>query len=317
MIGVRYQVLALTSIYALDRSSIEGEEATDEVDKLEEKEVYSDASSGDLDLEDDDSHSGRSTTPRDGAGAALSDIVFMLADIAHIVSCLYNLRVSIALEQPVRQDRLRKYAEIDVLHYKVFDKQHVLEKFKFTDTNHFLISRLGNANTQRRQYFRYRLLHHAKIARGLESTAPYTKIEDEPVASGAELPDANLLLSVTDHSTQDNPLLINQSRDTATVITGAMTSTTISIVPGSAVVRTQSAIDDVVAESDGGQTATSFGTIMDAGTVTLLRVPAPPNADYVFAGNPFQCPYCYTLIQVNSSKAWRYVSEVLVPTWPY
>ena len=91
-------------------------------------------------------------------------------------------------------------------------------------------------------------------------------------------------------------------------LSAAKTSTTISIVPKSAVLRTQPVLDTIEAESEGSQTATSFGTIMETGKVKLLKVPDPPDADVVFAGNAFQCPYCYYLIIVKSPRAWRYAS---------
>jgi len=237
----------------------------------------------------------------------LADLVFMLDDIADIISCLYTL--SVAIRQPIPQDRHRKYAEINMSHYEFFDKQHVLEKFPNADP--LLIHRLGNANTQRRQYFKYRLLHHEKIAKGLEHVGPATLVDtstrpgldDVPLA--APVPQSTPI-HLLDLDRDADPVQGNNWSNRSATNEGpktVITSTTISIVPKDAVVvRTHPAIE---AESDGGQTATTFGTIMDAGEVKLLKVPDPPDADCVFAGNPFQCPYCYTLIIVKNPKAWR------------
>ena len=85
-----------------------------------------------------------------------------------------------------------------------------------------------------------------------------------------------------------------------------------SIALRSPVVPVKYTLDIIEAESDGGQTAISFGTAQ--GTATgkllgkLLKVPDPPNAEHVFAGNAFHCPYCYSLIIVENSKGWQYVS---------
>ncbi|KAF8457010.1 hypothetical protein BGX38DRAFT_1139725 [Terfezia claveryi] len=206
----------------------------------------------------------------------LSNLVFQLDDTANIISCLYAL--SVAMRQPVPQDRLRKYAEIDLSHYEFFDYQHALEKFPKADP--LLIRRLGYANTQRRQYFKYRLLHHETISSGLEGIekAKLTGLDQGHRAT---------------------------NQDTRTVITAAKTSTTISIVPKSAVVP---ALDTIETESEGGQTAaTSLGTITETenSKVKLLKVPDPPDSDRVFAGDAFQCPYCYSLIIVRTSRAWR------------
>ena len=208
------------------------------------------------------------------------------------------------MRQPVPQDRLRKYAEIDLSHYEFFDNQHVLEKFPNADP--FLIKRLGNANTQRRQYFKYRLLHHERIAKGLEGVGrAVSSISPPQILDSVPKPD----YPVPHHT---DPVRGNDdmpSRGATNQDTMAKTSTTISIVPKSSVARV---LDTIEVESDGGQTTTSFGTIMEAATgnskVKLLKVPDPPDADRVFAGSAFQCPYCYTLIIVKNSKAWEYVS---------
>jgi len=240
----------------------------------------------------------RSATSECSSGSALSELVFMLDDIAHIISCLYTL--SVAMRQPVPQDRHRKYAEIDLSHYEIFDNQHVLEKFP--NAKLLLIKRLGSANTQRRQYFKYRRLHHEKIARGLEHSGP---IISGDKATFPEPEDASPIAHVDTVHHEADPVHVQE--DAGTVITAAKTSTTISIVPKSAVLRTQPVLDTIEAESDGGQTATSFGTVMETGKVKLLKVPDPPDADVVFAGNAFQCPYCYCLIIVKNSRAWRYI----------
>jgi len=122
---------------------------------------------------DDIPDSSRSATSEASSDSALSELVFMLDDIAHIISCLYTL--SVAMRQPVPQDRHRKYAEIDLSHYEFFDNQHVLEKFP--NAKPLLIKRLRSANTQRRQYFKYRQLHHEKIARGLEHSRPGISVD--------------------------------------------------------------------------------------------------------------------------------------------
>lgn len=233
-----------------------------------------------------------------GSGPLLSDLVFMLGDIANIISCLYTL--SVAIRQPVPQDRLRKYAEIDLSHYEYFDNQHVLEKFP--NAKPLLIQRLGNANTQRRQYLKYRSLHYEKIAKGLEGVERAIPVDKSIVPALDDVVEA-----VPDHADPGEGHHISSWGTTDHGAETVITSTTISIVPKSAVVP---ALDTIEAESDEGQTATSFGTIMETSDseVKLLKVPDPPDADHVFAGNAFQCPYCFSLIIVKNSKAWQYAS---------
>jgi len=61
------------------------------------------------DEEEFDVPDSESTFSESGSSSPLSDLVFKLDDIAHIISCLYTL--SAAMRQPAPQDRLRKYAE--------------------------------------------------------------------------------------------------------------------------------------------------------------------------------------------------------------
>jgi len=227
-----------------------------------------------------------------GNGDGTSDLIFALSDITNIISCLYNL--SVAIRQPIPRDRLLKYAEIDLTHYEFYDNQHVLEKFPLAKP--FLIKRLGNANTQRRQYFRYRLLHHEKIAKDVDRPSGIIrsqKLKNDVPISRAE-GDQEV---ATKHLSQGKP-------KTATVVTAARTTTTVSIVLKSTM--PPSPLDNIEIESDGGQTATSFGTMMETATVKELQVPDPPNLNNALSGNVFECPYCYYLVAVKNTKAWRY-----------
>ena len=69
-------------------------------------------------------------------------------------------------------------------------------------------------------------------------------------------------------------------------------------------------------ESDGDRTATSYGTTLEATTRGELKVPDPPNAGKALSGEPFECPYCYSLIIVKNVIAWRCVIYLLLSiTW--
>ena len=216
-------------------------------------------------MDDNVSDSGGSVASEAGSGSPLSDLTFKLDDIANIISCLYTL--SVTIRQPAHQDRLRGYAEIDLSHYESFDNQHVREKFP--NAKPFLIKRLVNANTQRRQYFH----RAAEIANRFKHVEPAISV-DKPTLPALD----NMAVSVSvSKSTHTHPI----HRDA------------------------QPAIES---ESDGDETATSFGTMMETGGAKLLKVPDPPDADRAFAGDAFQCPYCYSLIIVKNSRAWQYVS---------
>lgn len=103
---------------------------------------------------------------RDSGSENESELDRILADIAHTIDCL--LRLSITLRNPAPHDRFRTRAGEDVLeHFTEWDTKHVQNKFPTIDAN--LAQRLGRAAARRRQYFKYREEHSAKLAEELDN----------------------------------------------------------------------------------------------------------------------------------------------------
>ncbi|RYC64705.1 hypothetical protein CHU98_g1521 [Xylaria longipes] len=92
-----------------------------------------------------------------------SELGQLTKEIADIIGNL--LRLSMALRNPAPHDRFMSTEYAKVRYFEANDKGHVEAKFKRTSQT--LIIRLGQALSQRRQYFRYRESHHEKLARGL------------------------------------------------------------------------------------------------------------------------------------------------------
>ncbi|KAK9798404.1 hypothetical protein SCARD494_02935 [Seiridium cardinale] len=86
------------------------------------------------------------------------------ADVVEVLSCLMNLSVSI--RNPAPHDRFRGSVETDTSFYEASDIAHVRAKYENADSE--LITLLGRANSRRRQYFKYRELHHQKLSQGLD-----------------------------------------------------------------------------------------------------------------------------------------------------
>ena len=89
----------------------------------------------------------------------LSTLEVLVSDIAHIITCLNKL--SITIQNPVPKDRLHKIARIDVSHFEQLDIKHIELKFCPVDPQNnfrvpeYLSKRLGKANTRRRQLLKY------------------------------------------------------------------------------------------------------------------------------------------------------------------
>lgn len=101
-------------------------------------------------------------------------------DIVEVVNCL--LRLSVSIRNPAPHDRFAAWATTDMSHYEQFDTQHVKSKFGST-INEALATRLGKAISRRRQYFRYRESHHAKLSHGLEEDVKGGELESTVASS--------------------------------------------------------------------------------------------------------------------------------------
>ncbi|KAF8243706.1 hypothetical protein K440DRAFT_589332 [Wilcoxina mikolae CBS 423.85] len=92
--------------------------------------------------------------------APVSELEECFLEITHIITCLYEL--SITIRNPAPRDRLAKCSKINVSHFESFDVAHVSEKFRCAEE--YLCVQFGRANTRRRQLLIYNELHHKKIS---------------------------------------------------------------------------------------------------------------------------------------------------------
>ncbi|KAK3946401.1 hypothetical protein QBC46DRAFT_276311, partial [Diplogelasinospora grovesii] len=109
----------------------------------------------------------------------------ILGGITVIIDCLF--RLSVEIRNPAPHDRFRQSKLTDTSHYEPFDIQHVQTKFPNLDRE--IAERLGKAISRRRQYFKYREMHHARLSHGLilETSA----IEIIPVSTiASSIPEA-------------------------------------------------------------------------------------------------------------------------------
>lgn len=178
-----------------------------------------------------------------------TELVQILMDTNEIVTHL--LRLSVIMRGPVVFDRFLKMNTNDTSYYDEHDKN--LVRSKFSTAKEFLCSRLGKANSQRRQFFKYRKLHSEKLAQGLQG-----RFEDtSTVASSlpSRLKDQVEFISQIQQETQSNTAITENSY------------------------------------------TTSF-----AGS-TRLRVPLLPERN--MDGNPFECRFYYSMIEIDSRRAWK------------
>jgi len=154
----------------------------------------------------------------------------------------------------------------------------------------YLATRLGKAISRRRQYLKYREKHRKKLAENLPA--------QKQVA--ARLPPQILLEKNIEQSTgygvtTDDDILTRTEPEPerSVVATTVLTQTTASDFVAANI--------EADAESDGGQTQTSYATSVGKGG--KLSFPPPPKDS--LDGRPFECQYCFTIVSVKTSHSWK------------
>jgi len=98
----------------------------------------------------------------DGPKTEMGQIV--TEGVADAVDCL--LRLTVVIRTPAPHDRFDKLRSADAAVFEPFDIRHIESKWPTVEP--WLAERLGRALSRRREYFRYRESHHAKLSRGLD-----------------------------------------------------------------------------------------------------------------------------------------------------
>lgn len=93
-----------------------------------------------------------------------TEISQIATDVEEVIQCLF--RLSVTIRNPAPHDRYKQSSRTDALHFEPFDIGHV--RARFPKTSDALAQKLGKANSQRRQYFNYRKLHHEKLSCGID-----------------------------------------------------------------------------------------------------------------------------------------------------
>lgn len=196
----------------------------------------------------------------------VSEIRELSLTITGSVTRLFKL--SMAISTPTPRHRYERLATIELLG-SFFDVCHVRERFPKAERHAWLAERLGKANAQRRDYFRYRRKHQEKLAK--ETKEEHAHQENKERA----LPE-----SKSESREHQDSLRVKSSLGSTKASTYVPPSTSVNV-------------EKVEEDSETGQSETSYATSVDEGTTGALHVPPPPpefDQDL-----PFECPYCFTI----------------------
>jgi hypothetical protein len=199
----------------------------------------------------------------------------MVKEVGNVITCLY--RLSIAIQSPASRDRLEKMEKIDMSFFEPFDIEHVSNKFQLGDEYIYLLERLGKANTKRRQILKYHHDHHGKIIGRRVIT------DAEESAGGFDSADG---------------IGIDEN-DYLSEAPSAMHTAVSTVYEGNVdLVGVEAQNLDSRSEAGFSQTSCASSTTESDNP----RVPAPPPG---FDMGPFQCPYCFCIVETTNRTSWK------------
>ena len=233
---------------------------------------------------------------------------YLLHDIAHIITCLYEL--SIAVQNPAARDKLHKYKNINVKHFEHFELLHARDKLP--KAPQFLINRLAKANLMRRRMFEYYRKHHQKMIG--PQTAPNDRQKGQrgqpgtldiiPEGSTTQYPPPGIEDKLVSDDMPDELESLREAPPPSVQNSQTIPTTVDSYTTISTYVEPSREADliapDIELQSDAG-TQTSFAS--SNGGMSRLYIPCPPRG-IELDGTPFHCPYCYYIIRPKDTFSW-------------
>ncbi|KAK5736326.1 hypothetical protein LTR17_007490 [Elasticomyces elasticus] len=202
---------------------------------------------------------------------------WLIATISDTIARLF--KISSLLARFTSTDRFAKaesalLPELDVR----YDIAHMHGKFAACQAEHWLLDRLGTANTKRRQTIIYCREHRERLAELPVSRKDTTTILPMP----GEVSTVQAYHEMAPKTQTSRPSVI---------LTSASTLEPIHASP----------IDD------GFDDSRSFSTMATSLTTSSPRhtLKVPALADVGEVGQPFECPYCYTIQRFNGPLSWR------------
>jgi hypothetical protein len=208
-----------------------------------------------------------------------------LLDVNNTVTCLYNL--SIAIANPAPRDRLEKCASIDVSYYHQNDIDHVSNKFPVAEE--YLVNRLGKANSKRRQLLQYYERHHKRVAGNPRVPADFNADE------------------LHDFADLEFESLADTTNQTVTTVSTFVPADGITAMSLDAAGLNAPVLDAGLDDEHDFDTRSITSYASSIGNADRLRVPPPPNEESAFEGIPFECPYCFSLVNVEGQQSWKCV----------
>jgi hypothetical protein len=220
------------------------------------------------------------TDSDDEQGPPKSGLAGISVDIEEAIDCLLRLSVAIANPAPHERVRVRGAGPLeDVSFRETYDIGYVRDKFPRMDSG--LAQVLGRAITRRRQFFKYREAHHARLSAGLETVA-HDGINGAEDTARTEIVPKTVASSLPEH---------------------LKTLTNVDLATG---------LLDEDNASETGLSQTSYATSAGflAGDIDgqPMKPPPPLKVPPLPKGaerGSFECPFCYRMVSATTRAAWK------------
>lgn len=170
-----------------------------------------------------------------------------------------------------------------------YDILHVRDRYPYASKNTFLIERLGKANAQRRQWLSYKKRHRDKLGLATYPEAQDLDLEQVPYSNVDASTNLHDLAEGEDLSSSVE--LPDRKPDLATILSSTRAST----------FYKRQEPERAMSETEISGTSYSESRFEEIGQETnLIPQPPPESIDE----NPFECPYCFSIITVTGSHSW-------------
>lgn len=211
-----------------------------------------------------------------------TEIQYLYQAIVNSVTALFMLSIAIRSSAPrARYETSFSDSSFD----DKYDIDHVWEKFPHARAKPWLIVRLGKAITARRQFFRYRRDHRARLASKMTTRKAELNVSrvESQTHGQADLETGQLQKKLqTDSRTEASS-------------SQAPTAATPYVAPN--LEESNEDAETIMSESS---VTSSDG---DGASTTLRIPPLPPESA---KGSPFECPYCFTIQRIKEHDPTRW-----------
>ena len=222
-----------------------------------------------------------------------TEMVQIYQSVQDVVQQLYKL--ALVIRRPVPRNTLDKSSSIDMSHYVSFDKEHVEECFPCARPE--LQGRLAKATTRRRQLLLYRERHHqalAQIIRDQEQNSTDLQEDNVTVAPSQRWDDNT---SQQQSRIDDGDYQDDRKEPESSSIHPQSTKATTFVHPEVQDVRKQEDQESVAG------TESSYAPIL-SGENTIALPPCPEDCNQDTPAI-FECPICFYVTEIHSTRHWK------------